>query len=168
MTEYGLDVDAGQIVHWLKDDQATEGHSMIEVRATREYATEPVADRDEAGISEDTDVAMLTTTGTLELRPLGVGHVWVLRVRIDDVVGSHLPEDESVPEDAEEIDLDAFYEDFIVPDSGTTFVSVEAETEQAKHAFDHLFAEIITDWHDGYPGLFIRVSDLVCGHVPSC
>jgi hypothetical protein len=150
MTEFGLDVDAGQIVHWLKDDQAPGRHrrlGTLEVRATREYAREPVANRDEAGIGEDTDVASLTTTGTLEVRPRGGGHVWVLRVRVDDVVGPHLPEDESVPQDAEEIDLDAFHEDFIVPDSGTTYVWVETETPEAKHAVDRLLAEMITDRH---------------------
>lgn len=147
MTEYGLDVDAGQIVHWLKDDQAAGRRRKLGLWATREYAAEPVTDLDEAGIGDEQDVAALTTTGTLEVRPCGVQHVWVLRVRIDDVVGSHLPEDESVPEDAEEIDLDTFYEDFIVSDSGTVYVSVVAETPQAKHAFDRLLSEMITDRH---------------------
>ena len=147
MTEYGLDVDAGQIVHWLKDEQAAGRRRKLELRATREYAAEPVTDLDEAGIGDEQDVATLTTTGTLEVRPSGVEHVWALRVRVDDVVGSHLPEDESVPEDAEEIDLDTFYEDFIVPDSGTVYVSVMAETPQAKHAFDRLLSEMITDRH---------------------
>ena len=147
MTEYGLDVDAGQIVHWLKDDQAAGRRRKLELRATREYAAEPVTDFDEAGIGDEQDVATLTTTGTLEVRPSGVEHVWALWVRVDDVVGSHVPEDESVPEDAEEIDLDTFYEDFIVPDSGTVYVSVMAETPQAKHAFDRLLSEMITDRH---------------------
>jgi hypothetical protein len=147
MTEYGLDVDAGQIVHWLKDEQAAGRRRKLDIRATREYSTEPVADPEEAGIGEEPEVATLTTTGTLEVRPVAVEHVWVLRVRVDDVVGSHLPEDESVPEDAEEIDLDAFYEDFIAPDSGTVDVSVLAETPEDKHAFDRLLSEMITDQH---------------------
>jgi hypothetical protein len=147
MTEYGLDVDAGQIVRWLKDDQAAGRRRKLEVRATREYADEAVTDPDEAGIGEDQDIATLTTVGTLEVRPLGVEHVWALRVRVDDVIGSHLPEDESVPEDAEEIPLDTFYTDFIAPDRGTIYVSVTTETAQAKTAFDRILSEIITDRH---------------------
>jgi hypothetical protein len=147
MTEYGLDVDASQIVHWLKDDRAAGRRRKLDIRATREYAAEPVADLDEAGIGEDQDVAALATIGTLEVRPIGVEHGWVLRVRIEDVVGSHLPEDGSVPEDAEEIDLDTFDEDFIIPDTGTVYVSLEAATPKGKHAFDRLLSEVITNRH---------------------
>ena len=147
MMEYGIDVDAGQIVQWLKDDLAAGRRRKLDLRATREYTAEPVTDRDEAGIGDDQEVAALTTVGTLEVRPTGVEHAWLLRVRVDDVVGSHLPEDESAPEDAEEIDFDAFYRDFIAPDSGTVQVSVLAETPEGKHAFDRLLSEMITDRH---------------------
>ena len=54
MTEHGLDVDAGQIVHWLKDEQVAGRRRKLDTRATREYSTEPVADPDEAGIGAAT------------------------------------------------------------------------------------------------------------------
>ena len=68
-------------------------------------------------------------------------------MRVDDVVGPHLPDDHSVPEDAEEIDLDTFYVEFIAPDRGTIYVSLLAETPQDRHAFDRLLAEMTTDRH---------------------
>lgn len=148
MTEYGLDLDAGQIVHWLKDDQAAGRRRILQVRATREYAAEPVADPEEAGIGEDREITVLTTIGALEVWPVGVKHPWMLRVRVADVIGSHLPEDESVPEDAEEIGLDAFYRDFIAPDTGTVSVVVESDTPEGKAAFDRVLSEIITDRHE--------------------
>lgn len=147
MTEYGLDIDAAQIVHWLKDELAAGRRRKLKIRATREYSTEPVAELDEAGIGEDQDVASLTTIGTLEVQPVDVEHPWVLRVRVEDVVGPHLPEDESVPEDAEEIDLETFNSDFIAPDTGAAYVSLESETPQGKHAFDRLLSEMIVDRH---------------------
>jgi hypothetical protein len=45
MTECGLEVDAGQIVDWLKDEQAVHRRRRLEIRATREYAAEPAARR---------------------------------------------------------------------------------------------------------------------------
>ncbi len=147
MTEYALDVDAGQIVHWLMDDAKSAGRAKLDVRATREYADEPVPSPAEAGIGEDEDVSTLTTVGLLEVRPLESAHRWVMRILIEDVIGPHVPEDESAPEDAEEIDLAAFYRDFISPDSGTAFVSVLSETAEDKHAFDLLLRDIIMDAH---------------------
>lgn len=149
MTEYPLDLDAGQIVHWLMDESSAMRRKKLDVRATREYATEPVAHPGEVGVGEDEEVATLTTVGVLEVRPLDAAHSWIMRMRVDDVVGSHLPEDESVPEDAEEIDLEAFYRDFIAPDTGTAFVSLSAETAQGKGAFDRLHAQIVADRHGG-------------------
>lgn len=147
MTEFGLDLDPRQIVHWLKDDLAAGRRRKLDLRAMREYATEPVAHPEEAGIGEDEEVASLVTVGTLEVRPVDVAHRWVLRVRVEDVVGGHLPDDESVPEDAEEIGLDAFFTDFIAPDRGTVAVTLEAETAEARHAFDRILAELVTDRH---------------------
>ena len=149
MTEYGLDVTADQIVHWLKDELAAGRSQKLEVRATREYLTEPVADREGAGLSEDTEVASLTTVGTLEAKPSGGEGGWVLRVRVEDELGPHVPEDHSVPDLPEEIDLDAFDADFVAPDRGTAYIAVYAETPEAKKAFDRIFDDLITDRHSG-------------------
>ena len=149
MTEYPLDLDAGQIVHWLMDESSAVRRKKLDVRATREYAAEPVAHPGEVGVGEDEEVATLTTVGVLEVRPLDAAHSWILRMRVEDVVGSHLPEDESVPEDAEEIDLEAFYRDFIATDTGTAYVSLWAETAQGKGDFDRLYAEMVDDRHGG-------------------
>jgi hypothetical protein len=149
MTEYGLDVTADQVMHWLKDNLAAGGKRMLEVRATREYVSDPEAKIEEAGLSEDTEVASLTTVGTLEAKPSGVMGGWVLRMRVEDEVGPHLPEDESVRDLPEEIDLDAFDTDFVAPDRGTAYIAVYAETQEAKKAFDRVFNDLITDRHSG-------------------
>ena len=150
MPEYELDVTADQIVHWLKDDLAAGRKQPLEIRATREYISEPVANLEEAGLSEDAEVASLTTVGILEAKLFGVEDSWVLRVRVEDVVGPHVPEDESVPDLPEEIELDVFDAEFVAPDRGTAYVSLFAETPKAKRAFDRVYAELISDRHSGY------------------
>ena len=135
-------------MRWLGAEKKAGRADRLDVRATREYSAEPVADPAGAGLGGDEDVAMLTTIGTLEVRPTGGGPRWTLRVRIEDEVGPHLPDDESVPEDAEEIDLEAFEADFVAPDSGTAFVSLEAETPRARQDFDRLLSEMLADRHE--------------------
>jgi hypothetical protein len=42
------------------------------------------------------------------MKPSGVEDNWVLRVRVEDVVAHHVPEDESVPDLPEEIEQEQF------------------------------------------------------------
>ncbi len=145
MTQYELDTAADQIVQWLKGELAAG--RPFEIRATREYVTEPVNDREKDGLDEEMDVASLMTIGVLEAWPTGTEDGWRLQIRVEDIVGPHTPEEESVPAGPEEIDLDDFEADFIAPDRGTAFVSVEAETPEAKGHFDRVFADLVRDRH---------------------
>jgi len=147
MTEYDIDLDPAQIVHWLRDDLAARRRRKLDIRATREYVATPVTDRMTAEVADDDDVSVLTTVGVLEVRPVEAEHAWVLRLTVEDLVGPHLPDDESVPEDPEPIDLDTFFEEFIAPDNGVAYASLEATTPQAKRSFDRLFSEMITERH---------------------
>lgn len=146
MTDYPLDLSAVQIVHWLRDEKA-EGRPSMNIRATREYVFEPPAQRAEGRSSDEADAIEVTTVGTLEVMPLDTHGDWQLQVRVEDVVGPHLPEDEAVPDQVEEIDFDDFYEDFIAPDRGTVYVTVSADTPEGKQHFDRLFADLIRDRH---------------------
>ena len=79
--------------------------------------------------------------------PAGEGDGWRLTVRVEDVVGPHTPEEESVPDSPEEIALDDFGADFIAPDRGTAYVSVITETSEAKHRFGQIFADLVRGRH---------------------
>jgi len=146
MTRYDLDTSAEQVVGWLKDEMAA-GKQLFQIRATREYVREPVRDREGAGFDEDTDTSSLLTIGILDAWPTGVEDVWRLQIRVEDIVGPHTPEEESVPTGPEEIDLDDFEANFIAPDRGTTFVSVEVDTSEAKQRFDNVFSDLIRNQH---------------------
>jgi len=147
MTDYELDVAADHIVGWLKGEIAAG--KAISIRATREYTANPVVRREEVGLSEDTDASSLMTIGVLEAWPTGVDEGWVLQLRVEDVVGPHTPDEVSVPDRPEEIDLDDFEAEFIAPDRGTVYVSVSAETAEAKRRFDRILADMTSDRYTG-------------------
>jgi len=148
MTQYPLDAAADQVVHWLIEEMK-DGRRAWQVRATRTYIQDPEANLESFGLSPEADVASLIAVGSLEADLLGEHPAWCLRLRVEDVVGPHTPEDESVPDAPEEIDLETFEAEFILPDRGTAYVSVDAETEEGKRQFDLLYAEMIRDRHRG-------------------
>jgi len=140
-----LDLTADQIVQWLKDEIASG--RPVDIRTTREYVTEPLPDREETGLSEETDASSRMTVGILEAWPVGADDGWRLRVRVEDILGPHAPEDGSVPDRPEEIDLDDFEAEFVAPDRGAVFVSVTTETPLGKRRFDQVFANLLRDRH---------------------
>jgi hypothetical protein len=79
--------------------------------------------------------------------PRQKSHIWTLRVRIEDDVGPRLPEEESVPETEEELDLPTFYEEFIKAERGLAEVSVEVDSPAAKASFNRVLEAILTDRH---------------------
>ena len=146
MLEYGLEIPADQIFHWLKDELAS-GRQRFVCRGTRDYVADVLGKVENTDIDEDYGIQMITTTGTLEISPAGAANGWLLKVYVEDVVGPHIPEDSSVPAEPEEIQLDDFYAQFIAPDTGTVFVTVSAESKSAKAQFDAVLTEIIEDRH---------------------
>lgn len=146
MLEYGIEIPADQIFHWLKDELAS-GRQRFVCRATREYVADVLGKVENTDIDEDYGIQLITTTGTLEISPEGAANGWLLKVYVEDVVGPHIPEDGSVPAEPEEIQLDDFYAQFIAPDNGTVFVTVNAESKSAKARLDAVLAEIMEDRH---------------------
>jgi len=148
MEEYELDTFSDQIVHWLRDELATE-QPRVSYSASRDFVSDEGADTQAAGLSEETDARPLVTVGILEIRPVDADDNWRLTVRVEDNVGVHLPEDGSVSDDPEEIDLNDFQIQFTANDNCTEFVNLRAETTAAKKKFDELFVDIVSDRHRG-------------------
>lgn len=146
MLEYDPEISADQIFHWLQEELAS-GRQRITCRATCKYVADELNGEHIEEVNEDTGVHSMSTTATLEISPAEAADSWVLRVFVEDVTGSRVPEDRSVPGGPEEIELDDFYTNFIAPDSGTVFVSVNAESEAAKAEFDSLLSEMTEDRH---------------------
>lgn len=144
--QYDLDMDARHLVEWLKADMRS-AENRFEVSATRSFEEEEVPGG-ENGASREDETAAMSAIGTLEVRPkLDSGGKWVIRIRVEDVIGPHLPEEGSVPGEPEDLTLEGFEEDFILPGRGTMFAMLEIETEEDRERFARFAAELEADRH---------------------
>lgn len=134
--EREIDVSARRLLGWLK-----AGPSGVQVRATREYLWEgaPAAAED---LDAEDELEVATTVGLIEVRP-DRGEVWVLRLRVENPLACHLPDEGSVPDDGEEIDLDEFESCFLSDDAPEGSVTVEADRHPEARAFDKVLASIL-------------------------
>jgi hypothetical protein len=147
--EREIDLTPRHLVDWLKADHARTGPRRLEVRATREFVGEdgPVTAED---LDSEDDVAVVTTVGTLEVTPVAGGaQHWVLRLRVDDPIGSHLPEDGSVPDGPEPMSLDEFEACFLATDDADATVTLKVEGAADGRAFDRVLSRILADRHAG-------------------
>lgn len=144
--QYSIDAAPEQIVRWLKTE-LHKNRKSFDVRATREYVFEESGNLENAGIGEDTDAASVNTVGILEIRPGGEPSKWMLELRAEDPLDSHVPEDHSAPDIPEEIDLEAFEAEFVKPERAAIYVTLHAGTPAAKKAFDYQLRKIVSDTH---------------------
>ena len=149
METYPVDLEAGQIVHWLIEEQR-RGSLKLDVAATRSYAAEALDGAEAERLGEEAEeVSDIFAIGELEVRPRHAADGWLLRIRVEDRLGPRLPEDEDAPEGEEEIDLQTFRAEFVQPERATAEVVLEAEDGQAKARFTRLFEKILKDKHTG-------------------
>lgn len=148
METYPLDIAPEQVVHWLLDEERVHAFDLS-VRASRSYQPAELRGGKSQRLSEEdrTELSDIVEVGLLEVTPGQRSSLWTMRVRIEDDIGSRLPEDEAAPEGEEEIDLIAFNEEFIQADRGATDVSVEVASPAAKASFERVLNAMRTDQH---------------------
>ena len=143
-----VDLAPEQIVQWLLDEDRRDAFDLL-VNATRSYRTGELTreERDSLDDGEEEGLSEICEVGTLEVRPRHEPHRWVLRVRVEDDIGPRVPEDESVSEGEEEIDLDAFYEAFIKANRGTAEATAEVDSPAAKASINRVLGAMLQDLH---------------------
>jgi len=148
METYPLDIAAEQVVRWLVDETRM-GRRSLQIRATRAYADDEIPNPQDHGLGQEEreDVTNVTAVGILEIFPTHRAEGWLLRVRVEDALGRRLPEDASVSDTPEEIELASFQDEFVLPDRGTTFVAVEADSDEAWSSFQTLLDKIRANKH---------------------
>ncbi len=148
MDTYPLDIDPKQIVRWLIEEQRS-GRLHLDVLATRSYITEPLgeAEMQRLGDEEDEDLSDVLAVGILDVSPAAESDGWVLRMRVEDRIGPRLPEDGDAPDGEEEIDLETFETEFILPERGTIDVSPDAKDSVAKGRVTRLFGHMLRNEH---------------------
>ena len=145
---YSVDLAAQQIVRWLMDEERRHTFDLL-VRTARSFQHRDLGPGDDSrlGDVEREDLSEKAEVGTMEVVPRHKPSLWTLRVRVVDEIGPTLPVDEPVPSGEEEIDLLAFYEEFIANDRGLAEVSAEVEGPAAKGSLTRVLEAMREDRH---------------------
>jgi hypothetical protein len=146
--EREIDLMPRHLVDWLKADLARGGSGQLLVRATREFVAEN-GPATAADLDAEDGIEVVTSVGVLEVAPAdGQGH-WVLRLRIEDELGPHLPDDGSVPDAPEEMGLEQFERCFLADGDAEGTITLEAGSPADARGFDRVLARILSDRHAG-------------------
>ena len=142
--EREIDLMPRHLVDWLKTDLGRS--RRLQVRATREFLAEDAPAAAE-GLDAEDGIGVGTAVGLLEVAPAPGGAHWVLRLRIEDALGPHLPEDGSVPDGPEEIGLDQFATCFLADGDPAATITLETGCAADGRGFQRVFARILGDRH---------------------
>jgi hypothetical protein len=146
--ELEIDLTPRHLIEWLRADLALGSAATLAVRATREFLVEP-APLAGGDFDEEDEMASVTTVGLVEVTPCDGSGRWTLRLRVEDPLGSHLPEDGSVPDEPEEIGLERFADSFLLDAEPDATVTLEADTAADRRRFERVLARMLADRHEG-------------------
>ena len=141
--ERDIDLTPAHLLLWLKAELASPA-PRLKASATREFLTEPERP---VGVDAEDGLEVMATVGVLEVEPAGGGAHWRLRMRIEDPLAAHLPEDGSVPDDPEAIDLAEFERCFLSAGEPAATFTLESACQADQRSFDRVFASILSDRH---------------------
>jgi hypothetical protein len=138
-----VDLAPHRLIAWLRRDDARGAGRQLDWQASREVIEDgglgPV------DVDADDGLTAWTTIGLIEVVPRDGRHRWTLRLRIEDVLGSHLGEDGAVPDGPEPLDLDGFEATFLpandLDEDPPADLTLEAVDAAARRHFERLVAE---------------------------
>jgi len=148
MQTYPVDIDPKQIVQWLlAEHEAAPSGFRIQARRSIEARDIPVQKELHLGDEEREDLSEVATIATLQIAPVNPGEGWILRVVVEDEVGPRGPDRAAAVEYDEQINLGAFYSQFIRPGRGTANVVAEVENSAAEARLTRLLSAIERNQH---------------------
>jgi len=149
MESYPVDLDAGQILRWITAEQRTEP-SIFRIIGRRAIEVREIPARKELrlGDEEREDLREIATIATLEIAPFHSHEGWRLTIVVEDEAGPQMPERRAAIGGEEEIDLGAFYKEFVRPGRGNANVTAEVEDSAAKARLTRLLHSIETNRHE--------------------
>jgi len=140
MEDYDIDLPAEVVVDWIAEAAKQPGSGLL-MTAWREYVVDEHFVPEKKGY-EETEVREVTAVGSLEVIPEHRPETWTLHVRVENELRDRLPPDEDVPEEPEEISLETFVEEFIIPRDSTAEIWFSVADSAAKKAFDDFLASL--------------------------
>jgi hypothetical protein len=149
MDSYPVDLEPGQVVHWLLAEQAA-GLPRLRVNARRstEIREIPVRRELHLGDEEREDLSEVATVGTLEIAPQHASDGWRLTVVVEDESGPRLIDAESAA--GQSIDLNTFYHEFLRPGRGIASLTAEVDGPDGETHIARLLSSIETDSHPNH------------------
>jgi hypothetical protein len=148
METYPVDIDPKQLVRWMKAEcEAAPSSFRITARRTREVRAIPVGKETHLGDEEREDLSEIATIGRLEIAPTHASDGWLLSVVVEDEIGPRISDRGAEAEGEQQIDLGAFYNEFIRPGRGAANVTADVASPGAKARITRLLNAIETDHH---------------------
>jgi hypothetical protein len=144
METNALDIDPGQLVRWLREEQHA-GSSAVHVTCTRRAeAKSPPADKElHLGDEERENLSEIATIATLEVYPARPGEGWRLAITVEDEIGPRPLSDAG----EQALDLDSFYGIFIRSDRGIASVSAEVSGALGRRHLDEFLHSVESNLH---------------------
>jgi hypothetical protein len=140
--EFDVDVSSSDLIALIRADQAGRSPKLW-VSASRTIERVDI-DLKAAALAPEDDVAEQTVHGTLEVRPRR-GHAgWVLTMSASDTSGEHVAGEEDAEEEAKDLTLDAFEEEFLRPERAAADISVTVDGAQAKARFGRWLRNVLS------------------------
>ena len=148
METYPVDIDAGQVVRWLKSE-CDLSPSAFRIMAKRSVVVEDIPLRSEThlGDAEREDLSEVETIATLDIAPAHASEGWLLSIVVEDELGPRLFEGTAGEDTEQTIDLGTFAKEFIRSGRGTASVVAEVQDAAAKARLTKLIHAIETNRH---------------------
>ena len=145
MTTYPIDIEPEQIVRWLLAEQKTTP-SLFKFDARREAEVRNIPERADLrlGDEEREDLSEVATTATLEVTPAHRSDGWILTITVEDDTG---PRPSSAEAAEQQLDVGAFYHQFIRRGRGVTTVTAEVDGAPAERHLNELLDAILVNRH---------------------
>ncbi|HEY5130032.1 MAG TPA: hypothetical protein VIJ35_22575 [Bradyrhizobium sp.] len=148
MEPYPVDIDPAQLVRWLIAEHRVTPSSLKTIaRRTTEVREIPARGDLHLGDEEREDLSEVANVVTLEIAPARPADGWLLTVVVEDELGPRGPDRGTMVEDAQQIDLETFYSQFIRPGRGIATVVARADDAAAEARIAGLLASIESDRH---------------------
>ena len=148
MESFTVDVDPGQIVHWVMAERDAAPSSLKTSARRRTDVREIPARREyHLGDEEREDLTEVATIATLEIAPAHDHDGWRLTVTVEDELGPRGAADGTGFEAEQQIDLGTFYNEFVRPGRGIANVVAEVDSPSARLDVNRLLASIERNQH---------------------
>jgi hypothetical protein len=143
MESYPVDIDPAQVVGWVKAEHERSPSTLrISARRSREVRDIPVRSELHLGDEEREDLTEIATVGTLEIAPAHAADGWLVRIVVEDEVGPRISAGEMASAAEEQIDLGAFYHEFIRSGRGRADITAEIDGPEGKARLAYLLGAI--------------------------